>query len=82
MRFVLFENTVQELFYPSMHRTIQNVTVHAVQIVRVQVLKKNAIWMGCTVFNCEAQPRVAQKLVLYWVYVDYPMVLYRPDVLK
>jgi len=26
--------------------------------------------------------RVAQKHWSYWVYVDYPIVLYRPDVLK
>jgi len=26
--------------------------------------------------------RVVKTLVLYWVYNDYPMILYRPDVLK
>jgi len=30
----------------------------------------------------EAFPSSTKTLVLYWVYVDYPMVLYRPDVLK
>jgi len=29
-----------------------------------------------------SSPSSTKTLVLYWVYIDYPMVLYRPDVLK
>jgi len=34
------------------------------------------------VLHGETYPNNTKTLVLYWVYVDYPMVLYRPDVLK